>query len=250
MEPSEYRTMYDSEESYWWYRGLRAALFAVLEDAGIGEDARVLDAGCGTGKTLEMLRRRVTPSSFGFDRSAHAASFWPLRNLDGVFQGSVTRIPVADASCDAVLCVDVLETVRDEDEAQACRELWRVAKPGGTIVVVVPAYRWLMNQAHHRAVHAVRRYTKARILALMQRLPVRVMRMTHLFPTALPGIAAYRWVQQAWPSWRETPRSDARPLPGVVNETLAGVCALEARLLRQTDFLFGSSLMAVVKKDG
>ena len=84
----------------------------------------------------------------------------------------------------------------------------------------------------------------------LQQLPVRVMRVTHLFPTALPGITAYRWVQQAWPSWRETPRSDLRPLPGVVNETLAGVCALEARLLRQTDFLFGSSLMAVVKKDG
>ena len=163
--------------------------------------------------------------------------------------GSISAIPVADAACDAVVCADVLETISDELEERAYRELWRVVRPGGILVVVVPAYPWLLNEEHHRAVHAVRRYTKPRLVRLMQTVPLQMQRMTYLFPTLLPLIAVVRLFQKTrrMPRGRP-PRSDLRPLPRWVNAALLRIVNAERSLLRGMDFPFGSSLCAVARK--
>ena len=164
--------------------------------------------------------------------------------------GSINEIPFQGMSFDTVLSVDALESegVREE---QAYKELWRVTRPGGFIVLVVPAYPWLFNKKHHRAVHACRRYTKDQLLSLVMKAPVKITRMTHLFPTLLPVIAAYRLTQRFFgDDSQEQPRSDLRPLPNFLNEALFRIVDMERILLRKLDFPFGSSLLAVVQKLG
>jgi SAM-dependent methyltransferase len=159
MEAHEYSTMFRFESSYWWYRGLHGALADLLRGLHLPPGARVLDAGCGTGGNLASLRRAGFSGACGFDFSPHAAPFWGERGITRACLASINEIPYAAGTFDAVMSVDVLESDA-VDEAKAVSELWRVAKPGGYIVLVVPAYRWLLTEEHHKAVHASRRYTR------------------------------------------------------------------------------------------
>lgn len=249
MEPYEYDTLFECETSYWWYRGLRGILIETLERLRLGPSPRILDAGCGTGATLQAIRRRVTPLGFGFDLSAHAARYWPRRDLRQMCRGSVNAIPFRDAVFDAALCIDVLESDGVVEE-RAYRELWRVVRPGGFVLIVVPAYAWLFNESHHKAVHARRRYTRGRLLGLLKTAPARVLRVSYLFPTLLPALTAYRVLQRLPMFAADSPRSDLRPLPSVLNELLFRVVDVERVLLSRIDFPFGSSILSVVQKPG
>ncbi|MBI5650633.1 MAG: class I SAM-dependent methyltransferase, partial [Chloroflexi bacterium] len=55
MRPDEYRVMFEIEDKYWWYRGVRALLRQLLPRYIHSREARILDAGCGTGANLELL---------------------------------------------------------------------------------------------------------------------------------------------------------------------------------------------------
>lgn len=249
MEAHEYQTLFEAESSYWWYRALRGVLLDVLKQQGANSSSRVLDAGCGTGRNLQVIQERITPYGFGFDLSHHAAQYWPRRGLRHVCLAAINEIPFQDAAFDVALCIDVLEHVKEVLEAQAYRELWRVVRPGGFIVLVVPAYPWLFNEKHHKAVHAWRRYTKRRLASLFREAPVRAIRVTHLFPSLFPVIAGYRLLQRLLGnSLDECSRSDLRPLPPLLNELLFRIVEMERSLLCKVDFPFGSSILAVVQK--
>ena len=72
MELHEYATMAAFEDFYWWYRGLHGVIADMLRAAGVGEQARILDAGCGTGCNMLNLRHTLGVVPFGFDYSPGA----------------------------------------------------------------------------------------------------------------------------------------------------------------------------------
>jgi SAM-dependent methyltransferase len=250
VESYEYQTMFSCEASYWWYRGLHGILLDVLRSVGLDERASILDAGCGTGQNLVNVGECVTPEAFGFDLSGHAEPFWHQRGLERVCRASINEIPFCDNAFDAVMSVDVLECdAVGEDRAYG--ELCRIVKPGGYIILVVPAYEWLLTEQHHRAVHASRRYTRKRVRDLISRFPVDIMRVSHLFALLFPAIAAYRLRLKYQKGSADTPpRSELQPLPPLVNRLLLGVVEIERVLLRHMDMPFGSSILAVARKAG
>lgn len=248
MQAHEYQRLYDVEDTHWWFRVLRNVLGDAFRDAGVGNDARVLDAGCGAGATAVFLRSTVSPRVVGVDLSGHAVGFSRRRGLAHVCQASVNAMPFEDAAFDAVVSAGLLEC--DEvDEQQACRELCRIVRPGGFLFVVMPAYRWLMSPEHHRAVHASRRYSRAQVRELWNGCPVDVRRVTHLFATVLPPVAAYR----LWRRWRDNghdgaARSDIDLPAAPLNALLFRAVSWERRWLRRRDLPFGSSLLVVARK--
>ena len=212
MEPHEYRTMFEFETAYWWYRGLHRILLDILGGIGVGSDSRVLDAGCGTGRNLVNISNEITAWAYGFDVSPDAAPFLSRRGLEKVCLASVNEIPFSSNAFDAVVSVDVLECDAVNPE-KAYAEIWRVTKPGGHIVLVVPAYDWLMAEEHHRAVHASRRFSKSRVKSLLLNQPVTLIKLTHLFATLLPAVAVYRLGLPLWKQKNSGPYvSDLRPL--------------------------------------
>ena len=154
MEPDEYRLMDAAEDRMWWYRALHARLAGALA----GVRGRVLDAGCGTGGLLAALAGTTGGVSLaGLEWSAAAARRAAEKSGAAIARGSVNALPFADASFDAVIAADVLcHHAVDPDRALA--ELHRVLRPGGRLVVNMPAYAWLFS-AHDRRVHNVRRWT-------------------------------------------------------------------------------------------
>jgi SAM-dependent methyltransferase len=162
MELAEYALMDAAEQGMWWYR----ALHARLVDALAGVQGCVLDAGCGTGGLLAVLRsRRPELELIGLEWHDAAARRALAKAAVPVVRGSVNALPFADAGFDAALAVDLLchEAVRPDD---ALAELRRVLRPGGRLVVNMPAYAWLTS-AHDRRVHNARRQSLGQLRRML-----------------------------------------------------------------------------------
>lgn len=248
MEPHEYETLFEFETSYWWYRGLHPILLDTLRGIGIGPGSSVLDAGCGTGQNLVNMGRTLSADAYGFDVAPETMPFWNRRGLQAVCLASTNDIPFAAGRFDAVVSVDVLECDEVREE-RALKEIRRVLKPGGYLVLVVPAYDWLASEEHHRAVGASRRYTRKKIRSLLEGLGFDLARLTHVFALLLPPIAMYRLgLRRMRKQAQGPPKSELWALNPTVNELLFRIVDVERRILRRWDLPFGSSILAVARK--
>src|SRR5882724_7193660 len=167
MQPDEYRKLAAVEDGMWYFRSLHAHVAHVL-DARLGKDAEVLDAGCGTGGLIRRLAPfRPTWRWTGVDVSPVALELARQRCRSEVKfrEASVTALPSGDAHFDAVVSADVLYHV--DDDALALREFFRVLRPGGVVVLNLPAYQWLWSY-HDTAVHSRRRYDRGDVLAKLR----------------------------------------------------------------------------------
>lgn len=133
-----YQRLYDVEDRHWWCRGVRAVAASLLEPCR-GERAswRVLDAGCGTGVTLEWLSHLgLAGEGIALDLSIDALRFCQSRGQRAVLQGTAIELPFADASFDLIVCMDVVQHLPLPDgDLQAAREFHRVLRPGGLLLV-------------------------------------------------------------------------------------------------------------------
>ncbi len=166
MRREQYELMYQQEERHWWYAGMRRISIALLDryvdghGRGLVKRREILDAGCGSGGMTRVLERygRVT----GVDLAAEAIELARHRGLRRLARGSVGALPLADASFDLVTSFDVLYHLAVEDDRAAFAELHRVLRPGGVLLIRLPAYDWLRG-AHDRAVHTRHRYTRGEL---------------------------------------------------------------------------------------
>ena len=222
------------------HRNLIQAWLGLAARRGGGE--RLLDAGCGTGGFLARLGE-ARPGAFcaGIDRDALACRFARGKGAK-VVQGSVGALPFAGGSFDAVFSADVL-CHGGVDQREALREMRRCLKPGGLLVLNLPAYRWLYS-AHDRAVDNVRRYGRAEVAALLAEAGLRPHPDALLEQPALSpdGGAAQARVPTA-------PRATLRVLPRPLEWLLAGVAAAESGLLARLlawglRLPFGGSILA------
>ena len=245
MNREEYARMYDAEERQWWYAGMRALSFALLRrhwppaSAG-GALPRILDAGCGTGNNLRHLAQWGRPA--GVDLSADALRFCRERGVAAA-GGSLMALPFADATFDCVTSFDVIYHRWVTDDAAAVREMARVLRPGGLMLVRVPALRALWG-AHDEAVHSRHRYTATELRALLGGQGLSLLRLTYGNSLLFPLVAARRTLD------RLTGRhgSDVGFLPAPLEWAFRNVLRAEAALVRRVSLPLGTSLFALARK--
>jgi SAM-dependent methyltransferase len=243
MRPEQYDLMREVEDRLWWYRGMRGILFSLLERYDVLlPGIRILDAGCGTGRLLTAYRERGF-SPVGLDSHPLALRYTAQRGHECVTGGSVNELPFAEARFDLVSCIDVIVGAA-VDDVSAVRELCRVTRPGGWVLVSVAAYQWLMS-AHDRAVHAARRYTARQVHTLFEEAGLRVAKLTYANTMLFPAAAARRLLtRHADPAgWRET-----EVPPAWLNEPFRAVLALEQRLIGLGSLPFGLTIIALGRR--
>jgi SAM-dependent methyltransferase len=246
MKPSVYVQMRRLEDTHWWFRGLRALVVEEASEALYGRSGvRTLDVGCGTGGTVAAIQKLgLVQSLFAIDVSVVALAFSRDRRAASVVGGEAERLPFADSTFDLVTVLDVLSE-EGVDEDRTLSELARVLKPGGTLLVNLPAFRWLRG-SHDAAVDTVRRYTKRSVSKLIRRAGLMVHRMTYWNVALVAVLAVWRPMSRLVPTGH--PRSDIRPVTPVLNACLVRLVAGELRLRRWVCLPWGSSIFVVVKR--
>lgn len=242
MERAEYERLAALDRRLWWFRGLHAEIAAALERRGAWRtDERVLDAGCGTGGLLATLRQRMpSVELFGLELDGIAAGV--ARSATGrlIVGGSVNQLPFLDGTFSAIVSADVL-CHGGVEEAAALREFRRCLRPGGLLVLNLPAYNWLLS-GHDLAVHNIRRYTAPGVRSLLASAGFARIRTGYWNTILFPLMVLRRKLK-----WRREgmPASDVVLMPAPMERLFAAIVALEAALVgRGLRFPFGGSVLA------
>ena len=168
---------------------------------------------------------------------------------EDVRQGDLEDIPFDDDAFDFVTCLDVIEHV--EHDRVALTELLRVTRPGGQLLVTVPAYQWLWS-AHDVANHHMRRYTRGTLLPVALDAGWRHDYDTYFYSWLLPPAAlvrgAKRFAQRLGKN-ESNGHSELDTTPERLDPILAKASALENSWLKRGHRLpAGLSLLAIFSK--
>ncbi len=233
------------EDHHWWYRGRRRIVADAVAALELPPRADILDAGCGSGRNLELLTSFGSVS--GLEPSGGSLQAARAREVGSVVEGSIEEIPFPDESFDLVTSLDVIEHV---DDSAALPELRRVVRRGGFLLLTVPAYPFLWS-AHDVANHHRRRYTRSSLVAAAEAAGWRGVRTTHFNSMLLPAAAIYRLLRsrKRASDGDEGMASDFDATPAWLNGALERPLLAEAALLRTGRRIpAGLSLMAVFQR--
>jgi SAM-dependent methyltransferase len=236
----------DIGDRHWWFGARRQIIGAVLRDVLPADPERnLLDVGCGTGTMLGMLS--AFGSVHGLEMSPEAIEACRVTYGDAVDvrQGSVPDDVPSDASFEVVAAFDVIEHL--DDDASALQALREATRPGGLLVVTVPAFMFLWGQqdelSHHR-----RRYRRGELRDAIEDAGFVIDRMTYFNTWLFPLVAAIRVTRRLLPGRNRPPGSDFDMSSRGVDRVLERVFASERHLLRRVSFPFGVSLLALARR--
>jgi 2-polyprenyl-3-methyl-5-hydroxy-6-metoxy-1,4-benzoquinol methylase len=240
MKAEAYQIMEDCEESYWWYRA-RREIIAETVRRFVPRGANLLDFGCGHGATAERLARsgyRVVVTDLAESARARCLQ----RRLE-VFEPDDIE-EKRGAGFDGVLACDVLEHV--EDEATLLLRLCHLLRPGGHLLVTVPACEFLWSGEDYVSEH-VRRYNGRGLVSALRSAGLDLVWRSHFNTLLFPAVAsAIVWKRLVRP--REMYRSNVQPLPRWLDDTLGRIFSMERPALRYLRFPIGTSIIAVARR--
>jgi SAM-dependent methyltransferase len=243
MDQQLMKVMLDVDERHWWYRGRRRVIRAELDRLGLAPTAVVLDAGCGSGRTLEELVDYG--EVHGVELDPDAAEMARGRGRGEVQVGRLEELPWPDRSFDLITCLDVIE--HTPDDRATLRELRRVCRPAGWLLVTVPAYQALWSH-HDEANHHYRRYSRTMLRSAAGGAGWRVDRMTSFNSLLLAPAAVVRLAQRRRGRGNGPPKMDLEIGPAWLNGVLEQPLRWEASwLARGRTLPAGLSLMALLQ---
>ena len=233
-----------AEANHFWYRGFRNYLLPVFHAAVAGRSRiRILDVGCGTGYNLGLLARHG--AAFGLDLNERGLA---LARQEGrpLMRADTAHLPFADGTFDLVTSFDMMQCIPTDREA--VREMARVVKPGGVVVVSMAALD-VLHGDHSEVWREYRRYTRASARALAEQAGLRVERVAFMFAVLFPLLLVSRGVQRLTRRFREVrDDTDITIPPAPVNGLLSWLLRAEATLSRRVGMPVGSSLLVVARK--
>ncbi|MBX3565806.1 MAG: class I SAM-dependent methyltransferase [Sphingomonas sp.] len=238
MDRVVYDRMAAHDTTHWWYRARREILSDYLKRWGaVPGDARILEIGCGTGHNLPMLAQFGDVDAIEIDEAAAAKASErlgkkigssPLPELEGVKPGSY----------DLVAVLDVVEHV--EDDVAALKAIATALKPGGQILITVPAHQWMWS-AHDVVNHHKRRYSKTTLIAALDAAGLQYRKLgwfnSLLFPVAVAARFAGKLMGKD--------DSDDSPPPRLLNTAFEKIFGLERHLVGRVPLPPGLSIIVL-----
>jgi SAM-dependent methyltransferase len=228
------------EDRHWWFVGRREIICETLRRyVPSCQGNMILEIGCGTGGNLRYLRNWYQGT--GVDIAPEAVRLAQERVDFPILEGDFrTLYPETFSGVDAVLLADVLEHVQDDRKFLA--DILARLRPGGIVLVTVPAHYFLWSN-HDEVLGHLRRYSWKELQAVCQGLPVQLEYCTYFNFLLFPLIALYRFLPQ-----KKSLRSDLALPAAPFNSILWLLFCLEKYLLKICPLPWGVSLLMVLKK--
>ena len=251
MDAGAYREFADEVDRHWWFIG-RKAIFRHVVRRFVGAAAaprRIFDLGCGMGGMLEDLSEHG--EVFGGDMAQDALVHCKEQGYPRVMKCVGGQLPFPDASLDLITAFDCIEHI--PDDVEALRECHRALKPGGRIVISVPAYQWLYSHQDHLVAHQ-RRYHAGMLARRLESVGFKVRRLSYinffLFPVILPVVLLIKLKERLNPPGPDSYSSNVSiKIPTWLNDLLAGIFSFERHLVANVNVPVGHSLLAVASKE-
>lgn len=246
MEKSYYEKYFHFEDDNWWFVGRREILADVTAQYVNGSREPALDAGCGTGGLLNHLR--PAGQVIGLDFEWLALNYARRRGNRKLLQGSALELPFRDESFGTVYSLDVLEHL--DDDRGGLSEIKRVCRPGGKIIITVPAYQFLWSQ-HDIVNQHRRRYVERELRDLVQSAGLQIELLSYNNTLLFPAVAGVRLAKKAWARLRKAkvyPGADNEEVAEPWNTLLARIYSFERHLLGRVHLPFGVSLICIATK--
>lgn len=245
MHPSEYKNMFDKEQSYWWYVGLHSLVYSYLCKQKINKEVTILDAGCGTGGLIHFLSQKGYQNLEGFDYSTDAINFCQQRGFKNCFQQDLnTWSP--NKKYDVIISCDVLYHKDIIDDEKIIQKFKEALYPGGLLILNLPAFE-LLKRKHDIIVETKKRYTINAIKKLTQSSNLSTLHISYRLPILFIAILISKFLNSIF---KRTEKSDLDSIAPFINKTLINVNLLENSLLKNKIKLpFGSSVFAILKNN-
>jgi 2-polyprenyl-3-methyl-5-hydroxy-6-metoxy-1,4-benzoquinol methylase len=252
MKKDEYRKMFEFENDYWWYRGLHELVghyVVKLKNAQTNhpsksEPLRIFDAGCGTGRMMELLKPYGIVE--GIDYSEEAVNLCSNRGLSNARIGDLNTWNPSPETYHVIISSDVICISGVENDTAVVEKLYRALKPNGFLILNLPAFKAL-SRKHDIAVFVKRRYRKKRTLRDLKKIGFIPVRASYRLPPLFFIALLKKHLVERFS--KKEAESDLKPLPRLINSFLLWMHRIENRVINAGIPLpVGSSLFLVCKK--
>jgi len=228
------------EEEHWWYRARQLILERAI-DRLVGHPERSLAIGVGAVREAEWLSRRT--HLVAIDKAQISKR---CAELALAVQSDAAALPFSDGAFDAAFILDVLEHIEEDDVV--LQEIRRVLRPGGSLLITVPAFMFLYGRQDRMSEHK-RRYRRRDLMRLVERLGLEVQYCTYFNTLLFPPIAAIRVARR----WLRLPDGEGRTdfdmrLPHLVERLLENALASERHAIARIVLPFGVSLLCSARR--
>lgn len=245
MRIEAYHEMKQCGEQHWWYAGLDQLVVELTRQCLEGKSEReILDAGCGSGRLCRQLTSHGNVSGCDIHHVAlemtSAAGF-------AAFRCDLSCDNLGEARYNLITCLDVLYHQWITDEQRVLEGFWKALRPGGFLILQVPAFE-VLRGSHDEVVMGQRRYRREGVARLLEQNGFQVQQISYRLLALFPLVWCRRNLTRVLP-WRQGGGSDLGEVPGMLNRVLKAYVTCENRyLLAGKSLPFGTSLIAVARK--
>jgi SAM-dependent methyltransferase len=235
-----------AQATHFWFRGFRRFVAPALQQvAGGRRNLRLIDCGCGVGQNIALLE--PYGDAIGFDLLSGGAAAAARASGRPIVRADVVNIPFPPDAFDVATSFDVLQCV--EADQSAIREMARIVRPGGAVVLTLAALDILRGD-HAEVWQEVRRYTPASARRLVEAGGLHAERVDYLFASLFPLMLGVRAVQRLLRPLRGLRADTDISVPSApINAALTWLVHREAAAVaRRIPMPIGSSLLVVARK--
>ena len=249
FDAAAFEFLFEMEQKHFWHIGRKEIILDVLKRNDLNLDKiRMLEIGCGNGSVLDYLRQNNINME-GCDLFLEGLKFCRQRSGSvALYQIDVLTMPFK-GEYEAIGLFDVLEHI--EDDGKALSEINKALRPGGYLVLTVPAYQFLWSR-HDDISHHRRRYNKRDLVAKLEQCGFSVNKVTYFLFFLYPVLASVRLFSRLF-DYRKNKKEvttdslEFKTLP-VINDIFLALLRLEKYLIRNIDLPFGASLLVMARK--
>jgi len=241
---NEYTKLFKLQESYWWFRGKEYLIRNIMDSLyPQAKDLRILDVGCGTGYITRMLGQYGDVT--GLDMADIALEFCARNGVASVKKGSIGNIPFEDNQFDLVCALDILYHKAVENDEEAIREVCRVLKPGGRVIITTSAMQCLFGK-NDIVQHGARRHSRNELRQKCARVGLLHERSSYYTVAFFPLVYLVRKIQDMR---NIEPKSD---IDEEINPMVNAICfwwfKREIDMLRYITWPFGVHLFGIFRR--